>query len=65
MFKILEKERLAPHVNGFVIGVPPVTKDCKPEFGGHKVNFARLVKRLSTCRDQKHLAPERCLKQGE
>ena len=27
MFKILEKEHFAPHVNRFVIGVPQVTKD--------------------------------------
>ncbi len=30
MFKILEKERLAPHVNRFVIHAPLVTRNCKP-----------------------------------
>ncbi|GBE28348.1 dihydroorotate dehydrogenase B (NAD(+)), electron transfer subunit [bacterium BMS3Bbin03] len=30
MFKILKKERLAPHVNKFLIHAPWVTKNCKP-----------------------------------
>ena len=30
MFKILKKERLAPHVNKFLIHAPCVTKNCKP-----------------------------------